>query len=328
MRALVVREYGPYDSHALEDLPDPVAGPGEVVIETRAMSVNFPDVLLVEGLYQHRPEPPVIPGFDCAGIVRSVGPGVTRVAPGQRVFAYAPDGAFAERALVPAAHVYRMPEGKDFEEASAFGLVYLTAHTSLVDNAHCKAGETVLVTGASGGVGLAMLQYGRALGLRMIGGVTSDAKAALARANGAEATVDLSAPDLRDSLRNQVHALTGGRGVDVVMDVVGGDVFDASLRALAYGGRIAIVGFAGGRIPEIRANYLLIRKLTAIGSPLGTYSGADLEARDRAMASVTALWAEGSLAPHVSEVHRLEDWKVAFGKFKRREVTGKIVLVP
>ena len=195
---------------------------------------------------------------------------------GQRVFAYAPDGAFAEQALVPAAHVYPMPEGKSFEEAAAFGLVYLTAHTSLIGNARCQPGETVLVTGASGGVGLAMLQYGQARGLRMIGGVTSQAKADLARENGAEATVDLGAPDLRDSLRAQIHALTDGQGVDVVMDVVGGDVFDAALRALAYGGRIAIVGFAGGRIPEIKANYLLIRKLTAIGSPLGTYSGASL----------------------------------------------------
>lgn len=328
MRALVVRAYGPYDSHALEELPEPVAGPGEVVIDTRAMAVNFPDVLLVEGHYQHRPDPPVIPGFDCAGVVREVGSDVTRVVPGQKVFAYAPDGTFAERALVPAAHVYPMPDGKDFEEAAAFGLTYLTAHTSLIENAGAKPGETVLVTGASGGVGLATLQYGRAREMRMIGGVTSSAKSELARANGAEATVDLAAPDLRDRLRDEIHALTDGRGVDVVVDVVGGDVFDASLRALAYGGRIAIVGFASGRIPQIKANYLLIRKLTAIGSPLGTYSGADLAQRDRAMAEVTRYWADNKLKPHVSEVHRLADWKTAFGRFKRRQVTGKIVMVP
>ena len=328
MHALVVREYGPYDGHALEDLPEPVPGPGEVVIDTRAMSVNFPDLLMVEGRYQHRPDPPVIAGFDCAGIVREIGPGVTRVAPGQRVFSYAPDGAFAERVLVPAAYVYRMPDGKEFEEAAAFGVAYLTAHTSMVLNAGCQPGETVLVTGASGGVGLAMLQYGRALGLRMIAGVTSVAKAELALAHGAEASVNLAAPDLRNALREEIRTLTDGRGVDVVMDVVGGDVFDAALRALAYGGRIVIVGFAGGRIPEIKANYLLLRKLTAIGSPLGTYAGADLAARDRAMAEVTRHWAEGQLQPHISEVHKLADWKIAFGRFKRRTVTGKIVLVP
>lgn len=328
MRALVVREYGPIASHRLEDLPEPQPGPGQVVIETHAMSVNFPDVLLVQGLYQHRPEPPVIVGFDCAGIVRAVGPGVTRVAPGQRVFAYAPDGAFAERALVPEAHVYAIPEGKDFEAAAAFGLTYLTAQTSLVDNAGAQKGETVLVTGASGGVGLATLQYGRALGMRMIAGVTSKAKGALAMANGADATVDLAAPDLRNALRDQVRALTDGQGVDLVIDVVGGDVFDASLRAIRYGGRIAIVGFAGGRIPEIKANYLLIRKITAIGSPLGTYSGASLPERDAAMAKAVALWAEGKLEPQVTEVHRLEDWQIAFSRFERREVTGKIVLIP
>ena len=328
MRALVVREYGPYRNHRLEDLPDPEPGPGEVVIETRAMAVNFPDVLLVEGKYQHRPDPPVIPGFDCAGIVGAVGSDVTRVTPGQRVFAYAPDGAFAERALVPANHVYPMPDGKSFEEAAAFGLVYLTAHTSMIENARCQPDETVLVTGATGGVGLAMLQYGKALGMRMIAGVTSPAKGELALANGAEAIVDLAADDLRNTLRDQVRAQTDGRGVDVVMDVVGGDVFDASLRALAYGGRIAIVGFAGGRIPEIKANYLLIRKLTAIGSPLGTYSGADLSARDKDMATVTKLWAKGALRPHVSEVLKLDDWQTAFARFKNRQVTGKIVMVP
>lgn len=328
MRALVVRAYGPFDSHALEEVPEPAAGPGEVVIDVRAMSVNFPDILMVEGLYQHRPDPPVIAGFDCAGVVREVGQGVTRVTPGQRVFAYAPDGAFAERARVPAVHVYAMPEGKDFEEAAAFGLVYLTAQTSLVDNAGCRAGDTVLVTGATGGVGLAMLQYGAALDMRMIGGVTSTEKATLARLNGAAQTVDLATPDLRNSLRDQIYALTDGRGVDVVMDMVGGDVFDAALRAIRYGGRIAIVGFAGGRIPEIRANYLLVKKLTAIGSPLGTYSGASLPERDVAMAKAVDLWAADKLRPHISEVHRLDDWKVAFGRFKRRQVIGKVVLVP
>lgn len=328
MRALVVREYGAYDSHRVEDRDDPAPGPGEVVIETRAMSVNFPDVLCVEGKYQHRPDPPFIPGFDCAGVVAEVGRDVTRFAPGDRVFAYAPDGAFSTRAVVPDRHVYRMPDGKGFEEAAAFGLVYLTAHVSLIDNARCQPGEHVLVTGASGGVGLAMCQYGRAVGLKIIAGVTSPEKGALAMANGAEAWVDLAAPDLRDRLRDDVRALTEGRGADVCMEIVGGDVFDASIRALRQGGRIAIVGFAGGRIPEIKANYLLIRKLTAIGSPLGTYSPGGLDGRDAAMTAAVGLWADGKLSPHISETLSFDEWKTAFGRFKRREVTGKIVLVP
>ncbi len=328
MRALVVREYGAFDSHALHEWPDPQPGPGQVVIAVRAMSVNFPDVLCVEGLYQHRPEPPFIPGFDCAGVVEAVGPDVTRVRPGDRVFAYAPDGAFAEKALVPAIHVYPMPDGKSFQEAAAFGLVYLTAHVSLISNTRCQAGESVLVTGASGGVGLAMIQYGAATGMRMIAGVTSPKKAKLTLSNGAAATVDLSADNLRDSLRDQVRALTDGQGVDVCMDVVGGDVFDASLRALRQGGRIAIVGFAGGRIPEIKANYLLLRKLTAIGSPLGTYSPGGLDGREQAMAAATRLWAAGKLRPHITQTLPFDDWKTAFSRFKRRDVTGKIVLIP
>ncbi|MEM7188513.1 MAG: alcohol dehydrogenase catalytic domain-containing protein, partial [Pseudomonadota bacterium] len=155
MRALVVSEYGPWDSHALQDLPDPVPGPGEIVVDTAAMSVNFPDVLMVEGLYQHKPPPPVIAGFDAAGFVSAVGPDVTRVGVGDRVLIYVPDGAFAERAVAREVHAYRIPDAMSFTDAAAFGLVYLTTHVSMIDNAACRAGETVLVTGASGGVGLA-----------------------------------------------------------------------------------------------------------------------------------------------------------------------------
>jgi NADPH2:quinone reductase len=332
MRALVVEKYGPWDSHRLhEDWPEPVPGPGEVLIETRAMSVNFPDVLMSEGGYQHRPEPPVVLGFDCAGTVAAVGQGVTRAAPGDRVLAYVAEGAFAEKVAAPQDSVWRMPDGMPFEHGAAFGLVYLTAHLSLVENCRAQAGEWVLVTGASGGVGLAMVQYGVALGLRVIGGVTSPKKAALVREHGAEATVDLAAPSLLDSLREQIRAIVPADnqgGVDLVMDQVGGDVFDACLRCIRPSGRIAIVGFAGGKINPIKPTYLLNKQITVIGSPLGKIRPDWQEVKDRAMAALMEQYRAGRLRPLITATVPLAEWKTAFGRFKRREVTGKVVMVP
>ena len=328
MRALVVEDYGPYDSHRLhEDWPDPQPGPGEVLIGVRAMSVNYPDVLMVEGGYQHKPPTPVVPGFDAAGEVLAIGKGTTRVRPGERVLTYTQDGAFAEKVAVPEADVWKIPDSMPYEHGAAFGLVYLTAHISLIENAAAQAGERVLVTGATGGVGLAMLQYGSALGIRMIAGVTSDEKAELALANGAEATIDLSAGDLRESLRAQVFDIVP-EGVDLVMDMVGGSVFDAALRAIRPCGRIAIVGFAGGEIQKINPIYLLNKQITVIGSPLGRLRPDYAQMRDRAMAALLAQYQTGKLIPHISETHPLADWKTAFSRFKTRSVTGKIVMVP
>jgi NADPH2:quinone reductase len=328
MRALVVEEYGPYDSHRLrDDWPEPDAGPGRVLIATRAMSVNFPDVLMVEGGYQHKPKPPVVAGFDASGVVEAVGEGVTRIAPGDRVLAYVTDGAFAEKVSAPEGSVWKMPDEMPFEHGAAFGLVYLTAHISLVENCRAQPGEWVLVTGASGGVGLAMVQYGKALGLRVIGGVTSPDKAALVREHGAEATVDLAAPGIHDSLRQQVRAIVP-EGVDLVADQVGGDVFDAALRCIRPCGRIAIVGFAGGRINPIKPTYLLNKQITVIGSPLGKIRPDWQAVKDRAMAALMEQYRAGRLRPLISATYPLADWKDAFGRFKRREVVGKIVMVP
>ena len=328
MRALVVEEYGPYDSHRLrDDWLDPVAGPDEVLIETRAMSVNFPDVLMVEGGYQHKPPVPVVPGFDASGVVIATGADVRGFEIGDRVLTYTPDGAFAEKVAVTARDAWQMPDTMSFEDAAAFGLTYLTAHISLVENAAAQPGEWVLVTGATGGVGLAMLQYGHALGLNMIAGVTSEAKAGLAMANGAKATIDLAAPDLRESLRAQVFDLVP-EGVDLVMDMVGGAIFDAALRAIKPCGRIAIVGFAGGEIQKINPIYLLNKQISVIGSPLGRLRPDYLEMRDRAMTALLSTYTAGKLRPHISETLPLADWQTAFARFKNRQVTGKIVMIP
>jgi NADPH2:quinone reductase len=250
------------------------------------------------------------------------------VAVGERVLTSLRHGAFATCVTASAHGVWRMPDAMSFEDGAAFGLAYLTAYISLIENARAQAGETVLITGASGGVGLAMTQFGAASGLRIIGGVTSAEKAALVMANGAESTVDLAATALRDSLREEVYALTGGEGVDLVVDMVGGDVFDAAIRAIRPGGRIAIVGFASGRIPVIKANYLLIKRLTAIGSPLiSGRDGGDV-LKDQGMAELFRLYQAGGLRPVISARIAFDDWREAFRRFRERRVTGKIVMVP
>ncbi len=328
MRALVVDEFAPFETHEIREMPDPAPGPGEVVIDTRAMGLNFPDMLMIEGKYQRKPPLPFIAGFDAAGVVRAVGDGVTRVTVGDRVLTSLGSGAFATRVTAPEHAVWRMPETMSFEHGAAFGLVYLTAYISLIVNAQAQAGETVLITGASGGVGIAMTQFGTARGMRIIGGVTSAEKAVLVQENGAESTVDLAADDLRDSLRDEVYALTEGRGVDLVVDMVGGDVFDAAIRAIRPGGRIAIVGFASGRIPVIKANYLLIKRLTAIGSPLISRQGEADALNDKGMAELFRLYEAGGVRPVISARVDFDDWREAFGRFKQRRVTGKIVMVP
>jgi NADPH2:quinone reductase len=328
MRALVVEDFAPYESHAIRELPDPVPGPHEVVVETRAMGLNFPDVLIMEGKYQHKPPRPFIPGFDAAGVVARVGEQVRRAAVGDRVLISQRIGGFAEKAVAAEGAVWRMPDAMSFEDGAAFGLVYITAYTSMIENAKAQAGETVLITGASGGVGLAMTQFGTAKGMRIIGGVTSAEKAALVMANGAVGTVNLAAEALRDSVRDEVFALTDGEGVDLVIDMVGGEVFDAALRAIRPGGRIAIVGFASGQIPVIKANYLLIKRLTAIGSPLGAGRADAGAGKDKAMAELMRLYEAGKLKPVITERFAFDDWRAALRRFKERKVTGKIVMVP
>lgn len=328
MRALVVKEFAPYANHAIEELADPEPAPDEVVIDARAMSLNFPDVLIVEGLYQHKPARPFIPGFDAAGVVSAVGAEVSGFEVGDRVLTSRHHGAFATRIQAPVSAVYKIPDMMPFEDAAAFGLVYLTAQISMVENAAAKAGETILVTGASGGVGLAMVQLGAALGMDVIGGVTSAQKADVVQANGAFAAIDLAAANLREAVREQVYRLTDDEGVDLVLDQVGGDVFDACLRALKPGGRIAVVGFAGGRIAEVKTNYLLIKRLTVIGSPLTSGRSDGDAVRRKAMAKVLALYEAGKLKPHISASLAFDEWREAFRRFKDREVIGKIVLLP
>jgi NADPH2:quinone reductase len=328
MRAVVVREHGPFGSPRLETLPDPVPGPGEVVIDARAIGVNFPDLLVIEGKYQFLPPRPFSPGKEVAGVVSAVGPGVTRFKPGDRVMAQREYGTYAEKTLSPEATCYRLPDGLGFEEGAALGLAYQTSHFALVDRGGYRAGETVLVTGASGGVGLAGVEIAKALGATVIAGVTSAEKGELARRHGADHVIDLAAPDLRNSLREQVHAALGRRGADIVLENVGGEVFEACLRALAWRGRMVVVGFASMKLPQINANYLLLKNISAAGLQWSDYREREPTWVQRVQAELYALWTEGKLKPYVSERFPLEQFADALGRFVERRAQGKMVLLP
>jgi NADPH2:quinone reductase len=326
MQALVVHQHGPIDNLRLEDFAEPSPGPGEVLVDVHAASINFPDLLVIGGTYQRLPATPFVPGKDFAGIVAAVGSGVTNVRPGDRVMAQVEYGAYAARAVARAGNCYRIPERLSFRDAAAMGLVYLTAHLALCERAQLKPGESVLVTGAAGGVGLAAVQIAKALGARVIATVSSDEKAALARANGADHIVFTNVPDLRDSLRKQVLKALGKGGVDIVIDSVGADVFDASLRALAWSGRLVIVGFAGGRIPEVKAGYLLVKNISLIGLQAADYRDRAQDKVQAAQAALFDLYEKGLISPHVMATYPVAAFREALQTVADRRVLGKVVI--
>ena len=326
MKAVVVREHGPFASQRVESVADPVPAPGEVLVEVHAAGLNYPDILVIEGKYQILPPRPFVPGKELAGVVRAVGDGVTTCRPGDRVMAWVEYGAFAELAVVPQAQCFVMPARMTYAEGAAMGLTYITAWFALRDRAQAQAGETVLVTGAAGGLGLACVQVARAIGCTVIAGITNPARAELVTAAGASSTVDLAAEDLRDSLRKQVGALTGGRGADVALDPVGGDVFDAAIRSLAWRGRLVVLGFAAGRIPEVKANYLLVKNIAVSGLQVSDYRDRDVAWFRRAQDELLAWYAAGRLAPQVTSRYPLEGFADGLAHFTRRGMHGKMVL--
>jgi NADPH:quinone reductase len=328
MRAVMVHEHGPYRTPRVETVPDPVPGAGEVVIAAQAIGVNYPDLLVVEGKYQFLPPRPFSPGKEVAGVIEAVGPGVTRVKVGDRVMAQREFGAYAEKVRSSAATCYPMPASLGFEEGAALGLAYQTAHFALVDRGAFKPGESVLVTGASGGVGLACVEVAKAYGATVIAGVTSAEKGALAQRHGADHWIDVSLPDPRESIRAQVHALTGKRGVDIVLENVGGEIFDGSLRAIAWCGRMVIVGFASMRLPEMKANYLLLKNISALGLQWSDYRERDPEWVQRVQAELYDLYSAGRLKPYVSAKFPLERFADALACFVERRVQGKMILTP
>jgi NADPH2:quinone reductase len=328
MRAVLVRAHGPYDSPRVEEIPDPAPREREVIVHARAIGVNYPDLLVIEGKYQTLPPRPFSPGKEMAGVVRTVGADVTSCKPGDRVMALIEYGAYAEEVRAPEHEVFVLPESMPYVDAAALGLAYQTAYFALLDRGQYSAGEIVLVTGATGGVGLATLQVAKALGATVLAAVSGPHRAELARANGADRIVDLSLPNLRESLRDQVYAVTGKRGVDVVIELLGGDVFDAAIRAVAWRGRMVVVGFASGRIPEIKANYLLVKNIAVSGLQVSDYRDRDPARMRRAQAELFDLYLAGKIKPHIAATYSLSRFAEALARFGRRDVVGKLILVP
>lgn len=326
MQGVVIHEFGPIETHNLEEFPAPEPGPGDVLIDVHVVGVNFPDTLMVQGLYQTKPDRPFVPGRDAAGVVAAVGANVTRFEPGDRVLAQVRWGAYAERLAAPEARCFKVPDDVDFVVAAAMGTVFPTAHVSLMIRASYKTGETVLVNGAAGGIGLAAVQIAKAKGATVVAGDISDDKRALAKEYGADHTIDLTADDIRESLRQQVFAVTDGRGVDICLDPIGGDVFDASLRALAFEGRIITIGYVSGRIPVAKANYFNVKNLSLAGIALDLYLQKTPETVHAAMDDLFALNRAGKVVPEVTATYPLEEFKTVMAMFGERTAKGKMVL--
>lgn len=334
MRAIVVDEFGPIASHQVRDMPDPEPGEGQVLIENHAIGLNYPDLLMLQGKYQKRPDRPFVPGRDCAGIVRAVGPGVTRCSPGDRVVAQVFTGAFGELVLAPQIRCFNLPDGVSFEDAAGMITTFNTAWAAVDARGRVEAGHTVMVTGAAGGVGIAAVQLCKARGATVLAAVSNDEKGKFVLENGADAVIDTNAADLAElktHLKAQVEAKTGaaeGRGCDVVVETVGGDLFEASLRVLRYAGNLVVVGFAGGQVPAAKANYLLYNNLAVTGAPLDIrfdYAYAEVE---RGVNTWLGLLARGKLRSNISNRFKLDEFATAFDEISGRRVMGKVVLNP
>ena len=324
MKAIVCKEWGPPDSLELQDLPDLEPGPGQVAIDVRAAGVNFPDVLTVQGKYQVRPPLPVPPGNEFAGVVRALGEGGQGVKVGDRVIGFTQTGAFAQQALAPAAALMPMPPGMDFDTAAAITLTYGTSHHAVVDRGQLKAGETMLVLGAAGGVGLAAIEIGKALGARVIAAASNAEKLEVCRAHGADVLIDYSKEDLREAIK----AATGGKGPDVIYDPVGGAYSEPALRSIAYRGRHLVIGFAAGEIPKLPWNLMLLKSASVVGVFWGDFARREPQANVAAMREMLGWMAEGKLKPLVSKRYTLAETAQALNDMAERKVTGKVVIVP
>jgi NADPH:quinone reductase len=322
MKALVCRELlADYAGVGLEEQALPEPGAGEVRVRIKAASLNFPDLLMTEGKYQLKPELPFVLGMEFAGIVDALGAGVSGFAPGDAVAGGNRIGAFSEYAVVPAAALRKKPEAISFAAAASYGAAYLTAYVALVRRGNLQPGETLLVHGASGGVGLAAVDVGRLLGANVIATSASQAKRRILTEYGADHVL----PDA--GFRERVKELTGGRGADVIYDPVGGDVFDESVRCIAFDGRLLIIGFTSGRIPSVNVNMPLIKGLSVVGVRAGEYGR---QFPDRGRENMAAIWKwaeEGKVRPRIHAEVPLTDWRRAFEMMRSREVVGKVAIV-
>jgi NADPH:quinone reductase len=320
MRAIRIHQLGGLDALTLDDIPSPSPGTGEIRIAVHAAGVNFADTLMIKGSYQHKPPLPFTPGMEAAGDVTAVGDGVTDFAVGDRVLAPMRFGAYAEEAVIDARHVVRIPDGMDYAAGAAFPIAYGTSHLALTHRTQLKADEVLLVLGASGGVGLTAVEVGKALGATVIACASTAEKLEIARSRGADHLIDY----VKEDIRERVKQLTGG--VDVVYDPVGGDASRAALRCLNFEGRLITLGFASGDIPQIAANYLLVKNISAIGYSFSSYRFEQPAAMRRTLEEICRWYTEGKLKPHISFTFPLERTKDALTALLERRSTGKVII--
>ena len=326
MRAALVREFGPVDQLKVETIADPEATAGHVVIDIHATAVNFVDLLVITGKYQFLPPRPFAPGKLPCGVVSAVGPDVTTLKVGDRVLTLHEQGGYAEKVRVPAHDCYVLPDRLSFVDAAAMSLAYDTAWFALCERGRAKAGESVLVLGATGGVGLAAVQLARAYGLHVLAAVSAPGKSQQVLDAGAHGVVDLSQGDLIDSLRDQVRAQTDGKGVDIVIDTLGGDVFDAAIRAIAWRGRLVVVGFATGRIPTLKVNYVMLKNIEVSGLQVSDYRKRTPDEMAHCIREIFRLVEAGALRPSAVTRYPLEDVASALTALQSRQASGRLVL--
>lgn len=329
MKALLSKAPGGPDTLSLEELPDPVPGKGQVLVAVRACAINYPDVLIIEDRYQFKPPRPFAPGGEIAGVVEAVGEGVTDWAPGDRVIAVPGHGGLVEKLVLSPAQLYRLPEGRSFEDGAALLLTYATTIHALLDRGRLTAGQTLLVLGAAGGVGLAAIELGKAYGATVVAAVSSEEKAEAARAAGADAALVYPRGPLdkeaSKALAEAFKAAVGQKGADVIYDPVGGDYAEPALRAIGWEGRYLVVGFPAG-IPKLPLNLTLLKSCDVCGVFWGAFAARDPQANRAHVDTLFRLWSEGKIAPRVTEVFPFAEGGAAIAKMAARAVIGKVVV--
>jgi len=322
MKAVLCKTFGPPENLVLDDVAAPQAGAGEVLVDVHASALNFPDVLMIQGKYQSQPPMPFSPGGEIAGVVAATGAGVTRLKIGDRVFGGTGYGGFAEQVVMKERALRVMPDAMSFQEASGISTTYGTSYYALKQRANLQPGETLLVTGAGGGVGLAAVELGKAMGARVIAAASSADKLAAASAAGADDLIDYSDGDLKE----KVKALTGGAGADVIYEPVGGDLFQQSLRCINWYGRLLVIGFAGGEIPKIPVNLILLKSCQVVGVFYGAWTARAPDESNENFRDILAFYQQGKVKPMIGKTFALSEYAQALRCLMNREAVGKVVV--
>ena len=322
MKAYVCREFGPVESHKVEEIEDPRAEAGQVVVDVKAAGVSFPDVLIVQGKYQFQPPFPFSPGGEIAGVISEIGEGVVDWKVGDRVIAMTGNGGIAEKVVAFEMTLMPLPETMDFKDGAAFPLNYGTTYHALKQRGQLQTGETLLVTGAGGGVGTTAIEIGKAMGARVIAAASTDEKLEIAKNLGADEVINYSDGELKE----KVKALTDGLGADVIYDPIGGDIFMQCMRCINWKGRVLVIGFASGPIPEVPTNLALLKGCSIVGVFWGRFTGAEPEENSQNFDELFALHAEGKLKPQITKSYSLDDAAEAISSLENRKATGKVVI--